>query len=156
MGGGFPEGHHALLASQEGSETFLSLPAYPAGRRSGSRGLLPAIAAGRGRGRGKGAGLGGDHGPTSARPEKALYYPVWRSQLRPYMGRRKRLLRPLYVITSKFSAGCRADPVAGRLREPVLWAEPPFKGPAPRMNGAIQFCIFFGGTGNRFSGSNSS
>lgn len=30
------------------------------------------------------------------------------------------------------------DSVAGRLCSPVRWAEPLFKGPAPRMHGAIQ------------------
>lgn len=90
--------------------------------------------------------------------------PTGKSPLLPCMeipapslyGKPEAALRLPYVMTAKFSAGRRADPVAGRLREPVPWAEPPLKGPAPRETGAIQFCIFFGGgsgTGNRFSGS---
>lgn len=49
----YPEGRHAFQASPEGSETLFALPAYPAGSPSGSRGLLPALAAQRGRGKGR-------------------------------------------------------------------------------------------------------
>lgn len=56
----------------------------------------------------------------------------------PYMGIRKHLVRLPYVITSEFSPGRRADPVAERLCAPFRWAEPPLKGSAPRMCGANQ------------------